>query len=138
MKDITKYIPQRPPFVMVDEIIHCDEIITRTKFSVREDCIFIHNNKLLEVGLVENIAQTCAARMGFLKKEGEVKIGMIGSIDNFFFYKSPSINDSIITEIEVTNEILNIVVLSAKTYCNDIAIAGCDMKLVLTDISSTN
>lgn len=138
MNSILKYIPQRPPFVFVDEIILCDKIYTKTKFLIKDDCIFLDNGKLLELGLLENIAQTCAARMGFLRDGEEVKIGMIGSVDNFVFYFSPSINDTITTEIEVSAEVLNVVVISAKTYCKKNLLASCEMKVVLTDIAASS
>ena len=56
------YIPQRPPMVMVDYIFHCDNVVTQTQTLVREDNRFVEDGKLLRSGLLEMIAQTCAAR----------------------------------------------------------------------------
>ena len=63
--NILSYIPQRPPFVMVDEIIDSGEKKTCSKFLIKEDNIFVENGFLKEPGLVENIAQTAAARAGY-------------------------------------------------------------------------
>ena len=62
--DILDLIPQRPPMVMVDRLLHCDPVVTETEFTVREENILVENGRMSACGLVENIAQTCAARMG--------------------------------------------------------------------------
>ena len=51
---ITTYIPQRPPMVMVDQILHSDETGTLTQFEVKADNIFIEKGRLAPPGLVEN------------------------------------------------------------------------------------
>lgn len=136
MKTILEYIPQRPPFVMVDNIISCDHLITLTNFKIKENCLFVENYLLSECGLIENIAQTCAARLGYLNDNQPVRIGMIGAIDNFELFERPKIKTEIFTEINVTTEVLNIIVLSAKTFYMDKIFAKCNMKVVLTDIIS--
>ena len=132
MKPITEYIPQRQPFVAVTNLLHCDSIVTKTSFQITKDCLFVDNNKLSEFGLIENIAQTCAVRLGYLNENQPVKIGMIGSIDNFELFELPKINNEITTIITVTTEVANIVVLSAVSYFKDIILAKCNMKVVLT------
>ncbi|MDR2834854.1 MAG: hypothetical protein LBV69_01445 [Bacteroidales bacterium] len=135
MKNILEYIPQKPPFVMVDELLSCNSVSTKTHFKITENCIFVENNKLSEVGLIENIAQTCAARLGYLNENQPVKIGMIGSVDNFELFAMPNCEQEIFTEIIVTTEVLNVIVLSAKISCNNNICATCEMKVVLTDIA---
>lgn len=133
MKSILEYIPQRPPFIMVDEIVHCDQVVTKTKFEIKSDCIFLDGNFLPAPGLIENIAQTCAARLGYLNDNQSVKIGMIGSIDNFELFESPQIGNILESEIKVTTEVLNVVVLSAEIFCENKIIAKCNMKVVLVE-----
>jgi 3-hydroxymyristoyl/3-hydroxydecanoyl-(acyl carrier protein) dehydratase len=38
--DIKTILPQQPPFVMVDRLLQCDMVVTRTQFSVRADNLF--------------------------------------------------------------------------------------------------
>ena len=68
IEDITlkELIPQRPPFVMIDKLLSCDMVVTTTELEVREDNIFVADGRLTAEGLMENIAQTCAARMGYI------------------------------------------------------------------------
>ncbi len=133
---ISRYIPQRLPFVMVDKLIFCNNEQTQTEFLIREDNLFVADGQFLEMGVLENVAQTCAARLGYLNESQPVKIGMIGSVDNFELFYSPSIGETIITTITVTAEVLNVILLSANTLCGDTLVASCNMKVILTDIVS--
>ena len=83
--DILDIIPQRPPFVMIDNLKHCDMMKTVATFTVRADNLFCENGRLNACALMENIAQTCAARMGYIKQyvlKENVKLGFIGSVKN--------------------------------------------------------
>ncbi|MDR2847486.1 MAG: pseudouridylate synthase, partial [Bacteroidales bacterium] len=66
--DILDLIPQRRPFVMVDKLLHFDMDVTTTAFKILPDNIFVVNDVLTESGIIESIAQTCAARMGYISK----------------------------------------------------------------------
>lgn len=134
---VLKYIPQRPPFVLVDELLHCDLERTETKFRVEKDNLFIEKEHFTETGILENIAQTCAVRLGYLNRNQPVKIGMVGSVDNFELYSFPKIGDVLNTTIIVKTEIMNVVLLEANVVCNDQKVAFCNMKVVLTDIAVT-
>ena len=83
--DINELLPQRSPMVMIDRLVQCDMVITTTQLEVKEDNIFFEDGRLTPSGLIENIAQTCAARMGYINKYllgDKVKLGFIGSIRN--------------------------------------------------------
>ena len=83
IEDITlrELIPQRPPFVMIDRLLSCDQVVTVTELEVRDDNVFVLDGHFSTEGLMENIAQTCAARMGYinLSHGKKVKIGVIGA-----------------------------------------------------------
>ena len=61
-ENILSLIPQRPPFVMVDALAYTNEKATATVLKITEQNIFVNKGELTESGLVENIAQTAAAR----------------------------------------------------------------------------
>ena len=63
--DITQYIPQRSPMVMVDELVQASATRAVTRFAILPDNLFLVSNHLGEPGLVENIAQTVAAMVGY-------------------------------------------------------------------------
>jgi predicted hotdog family 3-hydroxylacyl-ACP dehydratase len=148
--DIKTLIPQQPPFIMIDELLFCDDERTKTLFTIKCDNVFLEplsncvqqqnqtDVAFSQSGIIENIAQTCAARMGYLGNRQKVKIGMIASINNFEIFYLPKINDQIITEIVVETEIGNVVLLNTTVVCNEKIIATGKMKVVLTDIELKN
>ena len=64
--DVQELLPQRPPFVMIDRLVYNDETTTVTEFEVKADNLFAEGDLLNPCALVENIAQTCAVRMGYI------------------------------------------------------------------------
>ena len=66
--DIHTLLPQQPPFVMIDRLLHYDETRTVCSFTVPEDNLFCEAGVFKAAGLIENIAQSCAARLGFINK----------------------------------------------------------------------
>jgi predicted hotdog family 3-hydroxylacyl-ACP dehydratase len=137
--NIEELLPQRRPFIMLDALTHFDEVITRTRMKVTADNIFVENNEFTESGVIENIAQTCAVRMGYISKyvaEDRVKIGFIGSIKNLIIEELPRVGDELKTTIEVVSEIFAITLVNAKVEVADRLIAACEMKISITDINS--
>lgn len=132
--DILELIPQRPPFLMIDKLVSFDKIITATRFTVRKDNLFYEDGKFYEAGIIENFAQTCAARMGYISKiinSDEVRLGFIGAIKNLKIYFFPKAGDTIETQIEVASEYFNITLVKAKSVSNGKVVAECEMKISL-------
>ncbi|HUN01935.1 MAG TPA: 3-hydroxyacyl-ACP dehydratase [Niabella sp.] len=133
--DILSFIPQRPPFVMVDTIEACDEAGATTTFTVREDNIFVENDLLQEPALIENIAQTAAAHNGFmcLKDNKPVPVGFIGAVQSLKIEKLPKISDVLSTSITIKNQIFNATIIQGQITCNGEEIAGCEMKIFISE-----
>ncbi|HEX8545717.1 MAG TPA: 3-hydroxyacyl-ACP dehydratase, partial [Cytophagaceae bacterium] len=87
-ENITEIIPQRPPIVMIDSLVACNEDYTETNLYISEENIFCKDGFFGEPGLVENIAQTAAARIGYLCKQADadVPIGYIAAVKNLQIY----------------------------------------------------
>lgn len=98
------------------------------------------NGKLSAGGIIENMAQTCAARIGYINKFMEsktVKIGVIGSIKNLTINSFPNVGDVLTTTVEETfSGMLNMTLLNAKIECNNNIVAECEIKVALTDQES--
>lgn len=136
--DILELLPQRPPFVMVDNLIHCDPVVATTRFTVREDNIFCEQGALHEVGLVENIAQTCAARIGYTNRcMGEsIKVGVIGAIRNLHIYRTPHVGESLQTTITVVEEVFQMTLVDAVVKSGDEVLVDAQMKIAVTDVDA--
>ena len=135
--NILDLLPQRPPFVMIGSLVHCDECITVTSFSIDEDNIFCDNGVLDVCALAENIAQTCAARLGFINKyilHRAVQIGYIGSIRDMIIYRSPRQGETLTTTIVVREQIMGLTLIDASVKAGDDTIATTEMKIALSNI----
>lgn len=132
--DILDLIPQRRPFVMVDRLTECDDNGATSEFLVKADNIFCSGDVMIESGMMENIAQTCAARIGYLGlfNNEPVKIGVIGGIKNMQFIDLPKVGDILITKINIVNVVFNVTLVNAKVFCNNKLMAEGDMKIALT------
>ena len=134
--DILELIPQHPPFIMVDRLLHFDRIVTTAEFAVREDNIFLEGDELQPEGLVENIAQTCAARIGYvnLMNKESVRLGFIGAVRNLSILGTPKIGETIETTITVKEEIFQMTLVDAEIRLNGSVIVNAEMKIALSDI----
>ena len=132
---IQPLIPQRKPFVMIDALVHSDERVTRTTFQVRQENIFVVEGLFREAGLLENIAQTAAARVGYIvqKEKRPAPMGYIGAVKNFEVFDLPRVNEELETEIIITNQIFDITVITGRVTCNEKLIARCEMKIFITN-----
>ena len=142
IEDITlrELIPQRPPFVMIDRLVSCDMVMTTTELEVHEGNVFVVEGSLSAEGLMENMAQTCAARMGYinLSKGEKVKLGVIGAVNSFDIFRTPKVGEKIVTTIEVLEELFQITLAKAVVRCGAEVIAEAKMKIALMDIDSTD
>jgi len=121
---------------MVDKLLFCTRQITKTALTVREENIFVENGVLAEAGLIENIAQTCAARVGDIdNKRGNnsVKIGFIGVIRNMEIIRLPKVGETLVTQVDLIDEVFQISLVNATVCVEDEIIATCEMKISITD-----
>lgn len=140
IKDIplNELIPQRPPFVMIDRLLLSDAVYSVTELEVRNDNIFVEDERLTASGLIENIAQTCAARIGYinLNNGDTVKIGVIGSISNLNVTRTPKVGEKLTTTIQLLEEVFNVTMVLASIKIGEEEIVSANMKIALTDIDS--
>ncbi len=135
---IEEFIPQKKPFVMIDEIIACTETEITTSFLVQATNLFIENEKLREPALIENMAQTGAAQAGYAAKEnGEnPKIGYIGSIKNLKINQLPTVGDVLTTTLTHENDFGDFSIVQASIKVNEILVASCHLTIFLTQLSA--
>lgn len=135
---LNELLPQRPPFVMIDRLVSFDAVFAVTELLIRKDNIFVEDDRLTSSGLVENIAQSCAARIGYinLNNGGTVKIGVIGSISNLNIARTPKVGEKLVTTIELISEVMQMTLVEAVVRVGDEEIVRASMKIALTDKES--
>ena len=134
--DVRSLLPQQPPFVMIDRLLHLDDTATVAEFKVRPDCIFVDDGQLLADGMTECIAQTCAARIGYinvyiLKKS--VKLGVIGAVRNLAVARRPRVGEVIDITITVREEVFRMILADARIEAGGETIVTAEMKIALSD-----
>lgn len=130
-KNILSFIPQRAPFVMVDTLEHCDEHGAATTFLIKKENIFVQNETLTEPALIENIAQTAAARIGYicLQEKKPVPVGYIGAVQNLKIGKLPKVGDILVSNIFIKTQVFHATIIGGTISVNDEEIASCEMKI---------
>ncbi len=132
---ILAFIPQRPPFVMIDDIVSADEMVSKTTFMVREGHLFVDGGVFTEPGLVENMAQTAAAGTGYkAQQDGKpAPVGFIGALKNLNVNQLPGIGETLITEVLFKMQVMNAHIVQATVRVNELEIASCELKIFLQD-----
>lgn len=134
--DIHELLPQRKPFVMVDKLVYFDEKTTTTSFLVREDNLFVENGRLNACALAENIAQTCAARLGYVNKyilKRGIQVGFIGAVKDMKVIDTPVVGDVLTTTIHVLEQIMGLTLVTAVIRIGDRVVTTAEMKIALAD-----
>ena len=134
--DVHELLPQQEPFVMIGSLVHFDRALTITETKVQADNIFVDENHFSASGLMENIAQTCAARIGYVNKfilKKAIQLGFIGGIRNFEVIKLPVVGDVITTRVEVKEEVFGMTLAEATIVCGDKLLAKSEMKIAIKE-----
>jgi len=135
-ENILSLIPQRDPFVLIDELIERTDLICTTSFNIKEGHILVANGCLSAEGLIENIAQTAAAGVGYeyqYVKKTKPPIGYIGAVSKLVINGIPPAGSMIKTTVEVTNKIMNVTIISGSVFLQDKLLAKCEMKIFINE-----
>ena len=133
--DIKSLIPQREPIIMIDKIVSHSDEKTSTSLTIKETNIFVEGNIFQSSGLIEHIAQSSAARMGIqTTEEGkEPLLGYIASIKNMIINRLPKVGENIMTEIIITNQINNIIVVQGESKVDNSVVSSCELKVFIEE-----
>lgn len=118
---------------MIDTLEYCEGNVTTTSFKVREVNIFVKDGELQEPGIIENIAQTAAAKAGYeIKKHGaEPMVGFIGAVKDLVIHTLPKVGETLTTTVTIKMEIMGVTLVEGRSTCNGTDIASCEMKIIL-------
>lgn len=131
--NITAYIPQRTPIVMISGILEVNDNITRTGLQIAADNLFVEDGMLKSPGLLENMAQTAAARVGYvaLQENTPVPIGFIGAVKDFEVFEFPPAGSFIETTTEIQNQVFNATMVAARVTLDGKVMAQCELKIFI-------
>lgn len=130
--DVHDILPQQEPFVMIDSLVRFEMESSTTETLVREDNIFVEDGVFSAYGMMENIAQTCAARIGYYNKyilHRDVQVGFIGAVRDYEVHRLPPVGSVITTTVDVQEEIFGMTLARAEILCGGETIATAQIKL---------
>ncbi len=127
------YIPQRPPMVMIGRLEEASENRFVSGFTVGSDHLFVTKGHLREPGIIENIAQTAAAGVGYLQKTmgKPVTLGFIAAIRNLQIHLLPVTGQELRTIVEVVNKVVEVTIIHGEVYADDSLVASCEMRIFI-------
>lgn len=130
---VENLIPQKKPFVMIDQLINFSEKKIVAGLTVNESNIFARADVFQEAGLIEHMAQTVALHTGydFYLQQKEAPVGYIGAISSINIERLPRCNESLETTAEILQEFAGITLVQLEVKINGEIIASGQMKTVL-------
>ena len=128
---------------MVDTITDISNTHVVTEFEVKSTCIFVEEGKFAEVGLIENMAQTCSAIEGqFLfgiEDTSNYVIGYISAIKKLELFALPKVQEVVRTEAELLSRFdtdeYYICSMRCNAFVGDILMATAEMNLVIKNLT---
>lgn len=134
--DVHTLLPQQEPFVMIGTLVGFDASTVVTETTIKEDNLLADDGVFTTAGMTENIAQTCAARIGYYNKyilRKGVQIGVIGAVRKMHVAGHPHVGDTIRTTVSVVQELLGMTLADATVTLNGHVIVTAQIKLAVKD-----
>lgn len=133
--DAGTLLPQGEAFRMIDTLLYCDSERTISETLICPENPFCgKDGKFMEAGLLENIAQTCALRMGYMCRQnnGTVpKAGVIAAVRRMDIHCPVNVGDTLRTEMVVEAEAFGMLSCRGRVECNGILVCEAELRLML-------
>lgn len=134
--DVHSLLPQQEPFVMISQLQHFDNQHVSTSLLIKSDNLFVDDGHLSAEGMIENVAQTCAARIGYINRyilRKGIQIGFIGAIRNLVAHHLPQVDTEITTEVEIQEEIFDMILAQATVRQGDKTLLTTEIKIAIRE-----
>ncbi len=143
--DISNFLPHRKPFLLVDKVLALKDDRVITSFEIKEDCIFVSDGIFIEVGLIENAAQTCSAILGStyfdlddLEGKNTKVIGFISAIKKVKVSHCPKVGDVLQSKADLLSRYdadhYKISTIRCTTYEGEKELLSCEINLFIQEL----
>lgn len=108
---------QREPMMMIDALTEYRDKQVTTQTTVHADGLFIESGHLTAEGMMENVAQTCAARIGYENKyilHKPLRIGYIAAIRCLKVMRLPLVGEALTTTVTTTADVFGMMMGHAR------------------------
>ncbi len=131
-EEIKRLIPQRKPFIMVDEFEQHDDNTAATALIIKSSNYFLlPDDTLSETGVIEHVAQSCSALAGCRSTGETPPVGMIVEIKNCQFSRRPLSGERIETLVTFGFSFGNMTLAHGVSSVGGSQIAEMDLKIFM-------
>ncbi|MCB0651653.1 MAG: hypothetical protein KDC85_10295 [Saprospiraceae bacterium] len=132
-EEVTRYIPHRPPLVMVDSLYMCSEKAGIAGLTIRSNNVFVTENELQEPGLIEHMAQSMALKMAYEQslKSSRKFMGFLVVVRDLDIISLPRVGQEVITRAEAVSDHGGLSVAKFRAFVSGKKIAECEMRLLM-------
>jgi predicted hotdog family 3-hydroxylacyl-ACP dehydratase len=130
---VIELIPQRSPMLMIGQLVDVTPLSATTTFTISTPNIFIEENCFTESGMVENIAQTAAAMVGYqCRSENKlIPVGYIAALKNLVVRNRPAVDSTIKTTVTVTNNVLDVTIVQGVVEQDGKILCHCELRILI-------
>lgn len=127
------FLPQRPPFIMVDKLLFFSRERIVSGCSIDRSLLFLDEDVLEAPGLIENMAQTVALHTGYsYHLQGKkAPVGYIGAIKKLTIHTLPRVGGELRTEAVILHDIMGVTLVRAQVTAGGRLLAESEMKTVI-------
>ena len=134
--NISELIPQRFPILMVDELVLVAGNQATARLLLRRDNFFMDEDGLLaEAGLIEHMAQSASAMVGYEHKiAGGTRppVGYIAEVKRFACMKRPACGQTIETTVTRNLQVGDVTIITTRCTDQDgVLLAQTQMKIFI-------
>lgn len=134
-EEVTRYIPHRPPFVLVDVLYECTHERAVTGFYVSAEHVLVRRGYLQAAGLLENMAQSFALYSAYrgMQTGGSERgftMGFIAGIKHFQMQALVPVGQEIVTQMQVIQSFGTMFLVAGEVRCRGQLVASCQLQLI--------
>ena len=132
-QDVLRYLPHRPPFVMIDELSAEEGQSAHSRFTILADNILLEDGYFSAAGLVENMAQTAGVAIGITTQYAGYApaLGFIGAVKDLRVFGLPRIGQTLDTEVIFVHQVMQAHVVRGTARYDGQLLASCELKIFL-------
>jgi predicted hotdog family 3-hydroxylacyl-ACP dehydratase len=133
--NVTDYIPQRAPFVLIDTLYQCQPGQAWAGLRVPPDHLLVQQGYLSEAGIIESMAQAVALKSGYEACQqasgAPPRVGFIAVLKAVQVHALPPVGCTLVTQVEVVLQGLDVLVVKTRCGYHTTPVAQCEMRLFL-------
>jgi predicted hotdog family 3-hydroxylacyl-ACP dehydratase len=132
---VENLIPHRAPMHFIDALTECTETAAVATACFSADSFAVENGLVLETALVECVAQTVAAALGWRAKNSsqtEFSIatkGMLVAVSNFKIHARPPAGKTLRIEVRELKRLGLMLRVAAEIFCDGQTVAAGELTL---------